>query len=393
MADNSEKNNKTPEWSDIIKVVLISLAAMIILPIILKEVGEEDKMIFTVNTLSSEELAGESYTEKTVYDDSDMWENEVTAATEITCIDEVNDLFTELQTYIEFPIDINLANAEELMCIDGIGTVTAEKIISYRNMYGYFTDYNQLLKVDGIGEKKLDIFMDYIYISDEWLESETKTDEITETTMETTVPDTYKSNLETSTEVKLEIEDIIIINEEFEYETEEETRIIENEYEETSENKSVIFPIELNSATVEELMCIDGVGEYIAHSIVLYAQRYGFYSVDELLNIEGIGYSKLSKISQYVYVNSYLLPAKEETSIQLTETSVEIITETVIKSVNINSCSKYELMELPGIDASMADKIIAFREEIGGFIKIEELTLVEGMTNEKMAAIWNYVYI
>ena len=43
--------------------------------------------------------------------------------------------------------------------------------------------------------------------------------------------------------------------------------------------------------------------------------------------------------------------------------------------------------------ALMADRIIAFREEIDGFQKIEELTLVEGMTNEKMSAIWNYVYI
>ena len=39
---------------------------------------------------------------------------------------------------------------------------TSEKIISYRNMYGYFSDYSQLLNVDGIGEKKLDNLMEYI---------------------------------------------------------------------------------------------------------------------------------------------------------------------------------------------------------------------------------------
>jgi len=408
VSDNNEKSNKkATDKFDIIKAVCIALIAIVILPIILKVFEKEEEVAFTVNTLSSEELAGESYTEKTTFDDSDMWETEVPENTGITYAVDIIDSLTETETYVEFPIDINLANAEELMLIDGVGTVTAEKIISYRNMYGYFSDYTQLMNVDGIGEKKLDNLMDYIYISEEWLEVTTAyTSAVSETTVLTTTPTTKKTVAETVTVSKattVTTEDIVIINEEFiedtEEETEEQTEYTNKEYEydlkfkfeETTTTRYVNFPLELNTASVEDLMCIDGIGQQTARNIVNYAQQFGFYSVEDLLNVNGIGNSKLAAIMPYVYVNSYMLPPKEETYYQESEVFTE--TEPVIQNVNVNTCGKSELMQLPGIDEALADRIITFREEIGGFLKIEELTLVEGMTNEKMSAIWNYVYI
>ncbi|MBP1549299.1 MAG: helix-hairpin-helix domain-containing protein [Oscillospiraceae bacterium] len=403
MSDNNEKsNNKITDKFDTIKIVIIALIAIIILPIFLRIFKEDDEVAFTVNTLSSEELAGESYTEKTTFDDSDMWETEVPENTVITQTVESIDSLTE--AYVEFPIDINLANVEELMLIDGIGTVTAEKIISYRNMYGYFSDYTQLMNVDGIGEKKLDNLMNYIYISEEWLETTTiDTTAVLETTVLTTAPIVTKTVKETITVSKAtvatteETEDIVIVNEEFIDDVEDEPEYSETEskyefkFEETTTTRYVNFPLELNTATVEELMCIDGIGEQTAQNIVNYAYQYGFYSVEDLLEVNGIGSAKLSAIMPYVYVNSYLLPPKEEPFYQESEIFTE--TELSVQKVNINTCMKSELLQLPGIDEALADRIITFREEIGGFLKIEELTLVEGMTNEKMSAIWNYIYI
>ena len=395
MADNK----KTTDKIDTIKAVGIALLAIIILPIFLKAFNKEDDIVFTVNTLSSEELAGESYTEKTTFDDSDMWETEVPENTKITYGVEIVDSLTEEEIHIEFPIDINLANTEELMLIDGIGTVTAENIVSYRNMYGYFSDYTQLLNVDGIGEKKLDNLLNYIYISEDWLEvTIADTTSFIETTALTTAPAAQKTNTETITvskETTVTTEDIVIVNEEFVDEIDEETEYIaeDDEYEfnneETIDTLYINFPIELNTASVDALMCIDGIGEQTAWNIVNYARQYGFYSVEDLLNVNGIGSLKLAAIIPYVYVNSYLLPPKEETFYQKSE----VFTETEIFKVNVNTCGQSELMQLPGIDKTLADRIIAFREEIDGFQKIEELTLVEGMTNEKMSAIWNYVYI
>lgn len=50
-------------------------------------------------------------------------------------------------------ININTANAEELQELPGIGKVTAEAIITYRNENGPFENTKELMEVKGIGEK------------------------------------------------------------------------------------------------------------------------------------------------------------------------------------------------------------------------------------------------
>lgn len=61
-------------------------------------------------------------------------------------------------------IDINSASIEELDKIPGVGPVTAQKIIDYREKKGYFTSIEDLTKIDGIGEKTVDKFRDLIDI-------------------------------------------------------------------------------------------------------------------------------------------------------------------------------------------------------------------------------------
>jgi competence protein ComEA len=53
-------------------------------------------------------------------------------------------------------IDIlNYGDSEDIVLIDGIGDVLAERIINYREANGLFTSYEDLLNVEGIGEQKL----------------------------------------------------------------------------------------------------------------------------------------------------------------------------------------------------------------------------------------------
>jgi len=53
-------------------------------------------------------------------------------------------------------IMINSAEIKELDALDGVGPVLAQRIIDFRKANGIFKNYDDLLKVKGIGPKKLE---------------------------------------------------------------------------------------------------------------------------------------------------------------------------------------------------------------------------------------------
>ena len=61
-------------------------------------------------------------------------------------------------------IDINHANSQELQRINGVGKVTAERIIEYRNSHGAFKRPEDLMNVRGIGASKLNQIRNQIVI-------------------------------------------------------------------------------------------------------------------------------------------------------------------------------------------------------------------------------------
>ena len=61
--------------------------------------------------------------------------------------------------------------------------------------------------------------------------------------------------------------------------------------------------------------------------------------------------------------------------------------------VNLNTASKEELMELPGIGASRAEDIIAYREEHGGFDAIDEVKHISGIKDAVFAKIKDMITV
>ena len=53
-------------------------------------------------------------------------------------------------------ININTAEKQNLVKLPKIGTITAERIIRFRDNYGPFKSFDDLLKVKGIGPKTLE---------------------------------------------------------------------------------------------------------------------------------------------------------------------------------------------------------------------------------------------
>ena len=67
------------------------------------------------------------------------------------------------------------------------------------------------------------------------------------------------------------------------------------------EEAGTLRPININTATIEELCLLPGIGESTAQAITDYRQEHGdFRTVDDLINVSGIGPSTLNKLKYLI---------------------------------------------------------------------------------------------
>ena len=63
-----------------------------------------------------------------------------------------------------------------------------------------------------------------------------------------------------------------------------------------------IFPLDLNRSTQEELLLVPGMSDHIADAIVRHRSGHPFQSVDDLLEVKGIGRATFSRLRPWVFV-------------------------------------------------------------------------------------------
>jgi len=68
-------------------------------------------------------------------------------------------------------------------------------------------------------------------------------------------------------------------------------------------------------------------------------------------------------------------------------------TDSEEERINLNTSSRSELEELPGIGPTLAERIIAYRDKKGGFRSIEELKQVSGIGEKKFEELRDLVEI
>ena len=135
--------------------------------------------------------------------------------------------------------------------------------------------------------------------------------------------------------------------------------------------------IDPNFADAIELRRLPGVGPAKAAAIVRDRRERGpFRSLEDLERVKGLGRATVESLSPHLEL-----------------VSQPHVRRTTDERLDLNRAGRAELTELPGIGPALADRIVSFRAERGGFQSLEELRDVPGIGPATVEKIRNRVRI
>lgn len=115
-------------------------------------------------------------------------------------------------------------------------------------------------------------------------------------------------------------------------------------------NRTIEKKIQLNAATHDELIELNGIGDYYAKKIIEYREKLGgFHSQEQLLELWKFTPEKLAKIKDQLLVSGEL------------------------QKININQASYEELVKHPYVSSKVANSIVKMRSQRNGYKNLTDL--------------------
>lgn len=138
----------------------------------------------------------------------------------------------------------------------------------------------------------------------------------------------------------------------------------------TNAKKEPLVLNDLNTATMEDLMKIYGIGATLSKRIVKFRDRLGGFLVNEqLYDVYGL---------------------KPEV-VQRTLLRYQVLHPPKVEKININTASVGELAKLAYIDFDLAQKIVSRREVKGTYVSLDELKDIASFPADKIGRIKLYL--
>ena len=127
--------------------------------------------------------------------------------------------------------------------------------------------------------------------------------------------------------------------------------------------------IDVNTADTTAFISLPGIGSKLAARIITFRDKLGgFYSIEQVGETYGLPDSTFQKIKQWLKLDN---PS--------------------VKKININTATVDEMKTHPYIKYSLANPIVAYRNEHGAFSKIEDIKKVMAVTDETFKKIAPYL--
>lgn len=156
--------------------------------------------------------------------------------------------------------------------------------------------------------------------------------------------------------------------------------------------ETVTFPLELNAASATELEQLPHIGAVLAERITAYRDQIGgFSNREQLLEVEGIGEATLYEIYDLLYLENETFPEPEPEPAGAPAPAAAA--PAVTFPLDLNQATAAELEQIPGMQPELAEKIVAFRQQIQAFSSVYELLYVDGMTEAYFVQLRDYVQI
>ena len=128
---------------------------------------------------------------------------------------------------------------------------------------------------------------------------------------------------------------------------------------------------DVNTATLEEMMRVKGIGEKRASSIIKYRALLGGYTYDtQLKEVWGIPSDVLEEFQK----------------------EFQVLSKPKIDKININTATVYELSKVVYIDSKLAKSIIEYRKEVAEIQNLAELKIIRDFPKDKFNLISLYLH-
>lgn len=133
----------------------------------------------------------------------------------------------------------------------------------------------------------------------------------------------------------------------------------------------VVTLLDVNNASIEELVQLPGIGEYTAKQILFQREKLGgFVSIEQLKEVKGLREENYERMKNRI--------------------KVDLAT---IKKININECSVNDLSKHPYISHNVANSIVKIRAKYGKYTSVSQIKESELIDDELYRKLIPYLFL
>jgi len=147
-----------------------------------------------------------------------------------------------------------------------------------------------------------------------------------------------------------------------------------------AKTKGIVFYFDPNTASADDWKKL-GIREKTAETIQKYIAKGGhFYTPGDISKIWGLHKDDIERLLPYVRIENKIVYSKrEETALKNNRTEYNYKERSSPGLVNINSADSDAFIALPGIGNKLAQRIISFRDKLGGFYSVDQVRETYGL--------------